>query len=180
MKKFLFYLFSFMIILFSVSNGRIYAQDDPVLNPTDVVKKLVEFENNQDWTNLSNLWSADMRDTISEFLNNPENKKQHIGLFNIEKASLVAQKEIPEEYKMLFPNMDESSLLYYIAVDYKVFEEDVFHMNGVNYFLVELVNENNDWKIKQVQNAPIDILKSYELGFNSEDEKAMLDVINKR
>ncbi|USK57856.1 hypothetical protein LIS82_26950 (plasmid) [Cytobacillus solani] len=79
---------------------------------------------------------------------------------------------------MLFPNMDESSLLYYIAVDYKVFEEDVFHMNGVNYFLVELVNENNDWKIKQVQNAPIDILKSYELGFNSEDEKAMLDVIN--
>lgn len=181
MKKLFISFFSFVFILLLGLNGTSYAQyDEQASNPSDTIKRLIEFENEQKWESISGLWSDDMKGTISEFLSNPENMKQHTGLFNIKKASLVAQKQIPEEYKDLFPNMSESSLLYYIAVNYEVFEEDVFHMNGINYFLVELVKENNNWNIKQLQNAPVDILQNSKLGFNTADENAMIEIISKR
>lgn len=180
MKKTFIAFFSFVFILFSGLNGTGYAQYEQTSQPSNTIKRLVELENDQKWESISELWSNEMKDIMEGFLSNGENMKQHKGLFNIQKASLVTQKQIPEEYKELFPDMSESSLLYYIAIDYEVYKEDVFHMNGINYFLVELVKEGNYWKIKQLQNAPVDILKSYNLGFNTTDEDKMIEIISKR
>lgn len=178
---FLIFIFSFTASASTnLSIAKEDTQDEQANNPSETIKNLVELENNQEWDSITNLWSTDMKGIISEFMNNPENMKNHTGLFNIKKASLISQKKLNDEYKDLFPNMQKSSQLYYVAINYEVFEEDIFHMNGVNYFLIEFVNENNDWKIRQIQNAPVDILKSFELGFNTPDENKMLEVIFKR
>jgi hypothetical protein len=104
-------------------------------------------------------------------------KKEHkVGLFNIKIAHLVASKQIPYEYgKIYLPTRYIESFIapqiFYVAVDYEVFREDKYHINGVNYFFIVTVVEDGKRKIVITPLVPIKSMISDGYGFGTLDEK---------
>lgn len=157
-------------ILNIFTSNRVQALSD---EPIQTVQNLIENINNNEWANIPDLWSTDRKETISGFLEEPSNAENHDGIYNILNARLDNWKEIPSEFKESFPFVQDNSLLYYVAIDLNVNKEDEFYLNGINYFLVELVQEGDSWKISQFANAPLEIISSLNIGFNTLDEEDM-------
>lgn len=72
------------------------------------------------------------------FINNSENQKNKLSLFNIKKAHLVAWKELRFEYGKHFLPMRyiekfTNPRVLYVAVDYTVYREDKYHINRLNF-----------------------------------------------
>jgi hypothetical protein len=44
---------------------------------------------------------------------------------------------------------------YFVAVDYTVHREDKNQINGVNYFLICVAQEDNQWKIVLTPHVPV-------------------------
>jgi hypothetical protein len=105
-----------------------------------------------------------------------EGQEEKIGLFNIKEARLLKLKELPYEYARKFlsyrhmKKFDEKKV-FYVAVDYKVYNEDKYHINGINYFFVVLALEDNKWKIVITPHVPVDTIVSDGYGFGTKDEK---------
>ncbi|MFD0616968.1 hypothetical protein ACFQZR_05790 [Paenibacillus sp. GCM10027629] len=122
------------------------------------------------------MWVKEERDTLRGFINNSENQKNKLGLFNINKALLAAWKELPIEYGKHFLPMRYiekfiNPRVFYVAVDYTVYREDKYHINGVNYFLISVALEDNQWKIVLTPHIPVKSIITDGYGFGRDDEK---------
>ncbi|MEC0094391.1 hypothetical protein [Paenibacillus macquariensis] len=68
-----------------------------------------------------------------------------------------------------------SPRLYYVAIDYSVYREDKFHINGVNYFLICVALEDNQWKIVLTPHVPVKSLIADGYGFGRDVERTFDD-----
>lgn len=74
------------------------------------------------------------------------------------------------------PKLNEDSLLYYVAIDMSVHKESKHFLNGINYHLIEMVEENGLYKINRFSNAPVDIIETLGVGFGTSDELEMAKI----
>ncbi len=128
------------------------------------------------WTNVDKWYVKEEANEMKSFMDDEENQEKKLGLLNIRKARLIKWKELPYDYaENYLPNryMDKYSIkrAFYVAVDYKVYHENEYHINGVNYFLVVLVLEDNNWKIALTPLVPVNSIIFDGYGFGTEDEK---------
>lgn len=128
------------------------------------------------WVNIDKWYVKEEANKIYGFMNDKVNQDNKVGLLNIKKARLLNAKELPFDYAGKYiPNYYAEKYgnpkVFYVAVDYKVYHENEFHLNGVNYFLVVLVLENNNWKIALTPLVPINSIIFDGYGFGTKDEK---------
>lgn len=145
--------------------------------PEQVLYREITAEGQQNWNMIPQYWTSGQQTCMKEFLSNSFNKAHHNGICNIESAKFVEIKELSLEKARLFTDLDQYTNQYkdvkvfYLGVDYKVNQENMYYYNGVNYFLPILIKENNQWLIAEMPQAPVANLVSIGLGFNSPAEK---------
>ncbi|WP_381443191.1 hypothetical protein [Sporosarcina koreensis] len=128
------------------------------------------------WTNVDNWYVKEEANELKCFMDDKENQERKLGLLNIKNARLLMLKELPYDYaEKYLPNryMEQFSnkKVFYVAVDYKVYQENEYHINGVNYFFVVLVLEDNKWRIALTPLVPVNSIIFDGYGFGTEDEK---------
>ncbi|MGO4106255.1 hypothetical protein [Paenibacillus sp. YAF4_2] len=170
MQKFSLFLILMLNILTANSA---YAKD---MSTEYIVDKYINSINAKDWSCILDLWVKGQRDTLFYFFNNKQNKEHKLGLFNIKKAHLVASKQIPYEYgKIYIPARYIESFtapqISYVAVNYEVYREDIYHINGVNYFFIVTVLEGGKRKIALTPLVPVNQIISDGYGFGTTEEK---------
>ena len=134
--------------------------------------------NDSRWSSVDKWYVNEKSMELKSFLSNEDNQKKKLGLLNIREARLVKLKELPYSYAEDFlPNryMEQYDNLkkkvFYVAVDYTVYHEDQYHINGFNYFFVVLVLEDNHWRIALTPHIPVKIIVSDGYGFGTKDEE---------
>ncbi|WP_169089607.1 hypothetical protein [Paenibacillus sp. PL91] len=132
--------------------------------------------NEKKWPDIPDLWVKDQHVLIINFLNNKQNKNQKVGLFNINKAHIVSSKQIPYEYgKIYIPTRYIETFIepqiYYVAVNYEVFREDKYHINGVNCFFIVTEMEGRKRKIVLTLHVPVNQIIRDGYGYGTADEK---------
>jgi hypothetical protein len=150
-----------------------YAKDGSSQNLVAIYIKSI---NEKNWSDIPTLWVKGQRDELIDFFKNNQNTEQKVGLFNIKKAHLLASKQIPYEYGQIYlPTRYIESFkvpqIFYVAVDYEVYREDKYHINGVNYFFIVTVTEDGKRKIILTPLVPVKRIISDEYGFGTLDEK---------
>jgi len=132
--------------------------------------------NESRWTNVDKWFVKEEANVIKSFLDDKENQEKKLGLLNIRKARLVNWKELPYDYARNYVpsrNIEQyrDKKVFYVAVDYKVYHENEYNINGVNYFFVVLVLEDNKWRIASIPLVPVKSIIFDGYGFGTEDEK---------
>ncbi|PIC62642.1 hypothetical protein CSV79_15920 [Sporosarcina sp. P13] len=143
----------------------------------EVMKGYFKDINEGHWAKVDKWFVKEESYIIKGFLDDKENQEKKLGLLNIRKARLVDWKELPYDYARNYVpsrNIDQyrDKKVFYVAVDYKVYHENEYNINGVNYFFVVLVLEDNKWKIASIPLVPVKSIIFDGYGFGTEDEKA--------
>ncbi|MFJ7934564.1 hypothetical protein [Sporosarcina sp. NPDC096371] len=117
---------------------------------------------------------------MRSFLDDKENQEKKLGLLNIRKARLLKWKELPYDYAegyvpTRYIDQYANKKIFYVAVDYMVFHEDEYHINGINYFFVVLVLESDNWRIALIPHVPVNSIISDGYGFGTKDEKTFVE-----
>jgi hypothetical protein len=115
---------------------------------------------------------------------NEEQPNKAGGLFNIKLATIIGWKEIPDNIGINFvsrgfilPMFDKQNRpiqvkFVYVAVNYKVKQENRYAINGTNYPLFAISKlANQDWKIAQMVIIPTLTMITIGFGFGTQDEK---------
>lgn len=154
--------------------------------PEKVIYSLIDSINNNSWDTYISLQVNSNKDTYRLFFNNDQNKKDNIGLLDVQQAKIedikllpvneMAKLAISNEYLNTYPEVTA----YYVAIDFKVKEENKYFFNGTNFRIIFLAKENSEWKVLQESDAPIEILVSDGFGFNTESEKIAMNILNER
>ena len=142
----------------------------------EVIRGYFNDINESRWTNVDKWYVKEKANEMKSFMVDKEKQEKKFGLLNIRKAQLLNGKEIPYEYaENYLPNrymeQYENKKVFYVAVEYKVYHENEYHINGVNYFFVVLVLEENNWKIALTPLVPVNSIIFDGYGFGTEDEK---------
>lgn len=132
------------------------------------------------WTNVDDWYIEEKENELKSFMADKENQERKLGILNIKNARLVMLKELPYDYaEKYLPNLYMEQFCnkkaFYVAVDYKVYQESEYHINGVNYFFVVLVVEDNKWRIALTPLVPVNSIIFDGYGFGTEDEKTFDD-----
>ncbi|MFT4417330.1 hypothetical protein ACLM5H_26280 [Fredinandcohnia humi] len=164
-----------ILLLFSLS---IFTSQTEGMSAIKVIEGYFNDINESRWSSVDKWYVNESAKEIKSFINNEENQEMKLGLLNIREARLVKLKELPYDYAENFlPNRymeqynNQNKKVFYVAVDYTVYHEDQYHINGVNYFFVVLVLEDNNWKIALTPHVPVNIIVSEGYGFGTKDEK---------
>lgn len=172
----------FILLIFNLMALPAYAlnSNDAINKPSSikqVIYQEVAAENNNNWSAISNSWVEDQKETMLSFIANKENKDNFIGLFNIRSAKISEIKEIPNHSANKFVDVDKyldeyrDIKVFYVGIDYTVYNESMFYYNGVNYRLAVLVLENGEWKLAEMGDAPVEAIVASKIGFGSPEEK---------
>ena len=142
----------------------------------ELIYSAVDAINVQDWHRYVDLQVAENRQDYSNFLESPDNAKNHAGVFNILSAKVAEMKELSMDIASGLTDMDAyrqkytQVAAYYVGMSYTVFQETKDAWNGVNYVLVIAVTDGDTWRIAEMSDAPIEILLDKGVGFGSADE----------
>lgn len=161
MKLKLLYLCVFVIIVlvgwYKLSDSK---NEEAQNNPKRVIHDLVTATNEKDWDTYIDLQADINKNDYRGFINNPENKKNELGLFNINAAKVIEIQPLTDyvvsgltklyQYQQNYNDIQS----FLVSIDYKVKHEDKYHHNGINYRLVVVVKENDKWRIIEMSNYP--------------------------
>ncbi|WP_430510836.1 hypothetical protein [Gottfriedia solisilvae] len=142
--------------------------------PSKVVNEYFQAIDQQNWYAIPNLWVK--HEDLLGFIQNKQNQKEKNGFFRIEKAKVKYLKEVPYSYASQYLptryiEKFKNPRVFYVGVDYKVYKENQYQLNGVNYFFVTTVLEEGMWKIVTETIPPISSLIKDGYGFGTDDEK---------
>ncbi|MDN4608689.1 DUF4829 domain-containing protein [Sporosarcina highlanderae] len=163
-----------LVICFSAYSFPINAEE--IGSPEQVIRSYFDDLNKKQLEKAISRWDKKTEKDLLDFIADRENQIQRLGLFNIEKASLVMWKELPFEYFQQFlpyhyMEKFKNIKVYYVGVDFEVYSQNEYFINGMNYFLIALVQEDGEWKIALSPHVPVRSIISDGYGFGTEDEK---------
>lgn len=127
-------------------------------------------------------WVNRLRPDFEAFLTDRANQASAIGLFNLRAARLVELKRLPAESAGSVVDLSAytsefgAAQVFYVGIDYEVRQEDKYHYSGVNYRLATLVPEEQQWRLVEFANAPVENLVVDAQGFGSAAEQTALRV----
>lgn len=162
--------------LFMMQTSNIQAAD-----PYSVVEEFIHYQNQQQWEKAVALWDQPHREKLQSFVNDRMNRQNGVGLYNIKKAKIVRWKELkPTDAEPYSYITEANAKYYYLAVEQQVHREDKYHLNGINYYLVVVTQQDGSWKISQFSTAPVDLLVAQRIGFGTSDELEMAKILKQR
>lgn len=163
-----------LIVCLLLSNTIIASAESSSNNDAvQTIEQYIKAQNDHDWQTYINLQVQPNQLEIEKFIHNEQNISNGVGVLGVQTAKL-------EEIKQIESNADSEEIIFIVGIDYKVKSEDKYFFNGVNYRLVKVKNEENQWKILSVTDAPLEIMTIDGPVFNSDGEKAALKIINDR
>lgn len=187
-----------MILMLTLTGPAAFAVTTDSIAPLDsdnlcqkVLYEMVAAENTQDWDTYCNLFTKDKLEWKKEYF---QSSKEN-GVKSVKSAKLVEIQFLDSSYGITEEN--DKLRNYIIGVDYSVSKEDKYYINGVNYHLITLMQENNEWKVLDYQDAPLEIfipitkaninseLRASEVvdalpNLNPQNVKTMLNIIDAR
>lgn len=185
--RFLTLILSFSLLAtIMLTNSAFALSNDSPISSQEVVYKTVSAMDSHDWDTYVALQCNENKADFEGFLGRKDNKAQQIGLFNIISAKVYEIKELPLKKITAFTKIDEylekyeKIFAYYVGIDYSVYEESQYYFNGVNYNLVVVGQEEGQWKIVEMSDAPIESFVSMGLGFGSKEEAKALEIVEAR
>jgi hypothetical protein len=153
----------------------------------ETIKMLVKAESNHDWDLYSSLWVDPEKSEHMDFFQNKEYEKSERGAFTIVSARLVECAPISfsvlEEFMQIsqFGNSNTKSSAFIVGIDYIVKQESKYYYNGVNYRLVILEQNDYQWQVSELQDAPLECLPNISsLGLNSANIAIATNIISQR
>ena len=152
----------------------------------DVVYEMVSAINAHDLDAFISLQCEANKMDYEGFFRGLDWEKDSDGLMCIKTASIHEIRELPVSAVTGFTSIDKYAETYddlsafYAGIDYTVDEESKYYFNGVNYRLIIAGKEDDQWKIVEVSDAPVESLENTDYAFNSSSEKAALNIINER
>jgi hypothetical protein len=161
---------------FSIFNISVNGEETKTEPPINVIKKYFSDLNKNQLEDAVSSWDRESRKDLLDFISNKENQMYKRGLLNIKEARLVMWKELPNEYgKQFIPyyyiEKFKNLKVYYVGVNFKVYSENIFFIDGVNYFVIAMVLEDGKWKIALAPNVPVSSIIFDGYGFGTKDEK---------
>ncbi|MDG5787327.1 hypothetical protein QA612_07455 [Evansella sp. AB-P1] len=176
-KKALFYSAILLALFIFTTNGTsVDAKESEISLAEKTISNYFQDVGEERWSEIGKWFVEDRKKDIEVFLSNEENEIRRRGFFNIKKAELVKSKELPNDYgKQFIPGhliegYDNLKFLY-VAVDFDVHEQNEYHIDGMNYFLVITVLEEKEWKIALTPHVPVNTVIDDGYGFGDEEEK---------
>lgn len=162
----------------------VFATQESVDAAQNVIIKLVDSMDKQDWDTFLALSTGHDPAEFMEFINDEENINEANGILTVQSAKVKEIMSIPvNEYKK-FATHDLTPYLtvecFLVGIDFEVKKESQFYYNGVNYYITYVGKIYDTWKIIQHSSAPLDLLNKDGYSFNSEDEKAAIKIIKAR
>ncbi|MBT2695155.1 DUF4829 domain-containing protein [Bacillus sp. ISL-55] len=163
-------------IYFSIFNLSVNGEKTKMEAPINVIKNYFYYLNKSQWEVAVSRWDKDSRKDLLDFIADKENQMFKRGLLNIKEAHLVMWKELPYEYGKQFLSYRykekfKSPKVYYVGVNYKVYSQNKYFIDGVNYFVIAMVLEDGKWKIALTLLVPVSSIISDGYGFGTKDEK---------
>ena len=163
MKKISVLFLVFILLLSSLmSSIGVFAEEAKSMNAEDVLYALVEAENSHDWERFCLLHTNKEAVRYRKYFND---NKSSGGVKNVRTAAL-------QEIQLL--NDSGNRCEYIVGIDYTVSKEDEFYYNGVNYRYLILEKIDNEWKIVEYQDAP---LENY-IPYGAQAQDLGLDTVN--
>ena len=168
------FLFLLLFIYLTVFNTSVSGEETKT--PINVINNYFNDINKEQWENAASCWVKISRNELLGFIANKENQIYKRGLLNIKEAELVRWKELPYEYGNQFlpgryMEKFKNPKVYYVAVKYKVHSQNKYFINGVNYYVIAMVLEDEKWKIALTPHVPVSSIISDGYGFGTKDEK---------
>jgi hypothetical protein len=169
-----------ILLILSILSLQQYTVAQPPPPSFSIIEEQTECLNNNNLTCYINSWTGEEEKILKEFVSNKENLNKKLGFLNIKRAKVVQWKELPLNYGLSMVGNLGSNLLehyqsikiYYVVFNYDVHKENEFHLNGLNYSLLGVVNEgDSSWKIAFNAVANTNQIISDGYGFGTEDEK---------
>jgi len=162
----------FTLFLLMILTSSVQAQKKN--EPFNVVKQYINDIDKHKWYAIPNLWVKDSE--LLGFIQSKHNQKYKYGLFGRQRAKLKLWKELPYSYASqylpsVYIEKYKNPKVFYVGVDYKVYKENEYQLNGVNYIFITTVLENGKWKIVTETLPPINSLINDGYGFGTVDEK---------
>ncbi|WP_434656163.1 SpoIID/LytB domain-containing protein [Thermoanaerobacterium thermosaccharolyticum] len=186
MKRTVTFLIVVCMLVLSLSSAFAVSVNDKVDNSQTVVNLLVDSINKGDWKTYVDLQANINREGIQGFINDADNAKNGLGIFNVKSAKIKEMKALSDDVVAQLTNLSQYKQqynevqAYLVGIDYRVKKENKYFFNGVNYILVVLGKEADNWKVIEMSDAPLEILIPAGYGFGSEDEKEALKIIKAR
>jgi hypothetical protein len=153
----------------------LYNEAPIVEEPFQVVERQTLCLNERNIKCFINGWTKLELETLQCFISNEENWMRKSGFLNIRKAKIHDWKELPTHYGKMFSGnrtlgkyVDKN--VFYVTFDYRVYEENRSIINGLNYRVIGIVKENNEWKVAFEIVAPTQNLIEDGYGFETVDE----------
>ncbi len=174
-----------LLLSFTTLISSSFAATQSSSDAKDVVLKLITAINNQDWNAYVSLQSMENKATYLSFFSNADNKLNQVGLFNIKSAQLKEIKEITPQSIAMYANITgyqekySELAVFLTGIDCTISQEDKYHFNGINYRLIILGKEFEQWYILEMSDAPIESLLSLGLGFGNNSERTALQTKSK-
>lgn len=150
--------------------------------PEDVISAEVQAQNSKDWDSLPKHWITHERASLESFFANDDNRLALRGYFNMQSAKLIGIQEIPMKDAGLFVDISsyqkqyQGVRLFYTAIEYSITQEDKFHFNGTNYRLMVVVQEDGEWRLAEMSEAPVEAILAIGKGFSSNGEADAIKV----
>lgn len=153
---------------------------------SSIVYKAVEAINNKAYVEFSNYFIQSEKEIFDGFFVQTENRKNNIGLFNVNTTSIKEIMEVPDILCSKWTNISDMKNsfddlhCFVVGMDCNVAKEDKYFYNGINYELFIVGNIEGQWKIIELSQAPMDIINSLGYSFGSQDEKDAVKIIKAR
>lgn len=148
---------TFQITLVQASDSKDFKNSDTLIiyNELSDNEKLVydsmTITENNDWQKWANYFAPDIRDEYIEFVSNPYNEENHVGIYAVNSGSVVDISSVRNgqvtEYYEMSQYLDTYNVVeaYMVGVNYSVSEENDYYFDGINYRLVIIAEINNNW-----------------------------------
>jgi hypothetical protein len=132
-------------------------------------KLVIDFEesiNDGDWSHWTANFVPSARKMYEDFVLNPENQKNNIGILACNKANVNMIKRIDNCYAPKFYELEPYFFsgdyeTYLVGVNLQVNEPNEYFKNGENYKVVVLVKDRDTWYVGGESGATSEVLGNY-------------------
>lgn len=162
--------------------------DINIINNTaeNVIYELLSAMNDHDISRYIETQCEENKTDFERFFTGRDWEKDDAGVMCVENAALYEIKELPLDIASSYTSIYKYEEIYndlkayYVGIDYKVKNESRYFFNGVNYDLIILGKENDEWKIVEESDAPVESLTLTKYKFGSSAENKALEIVNAR
>lgn len=151
-----------------------------------LIKSLVTSIKNQDWDTYKMLMSDDQKEFYEDYFSDEKNTDGIKQILNIDLDDIIelTKDEVSDELLYdEYPSLKKATSLesFLISVNCKVDKENAFFYNGINYFLIVLVQEaDGEYKIAQFNRPSYQLLEKIvgkEIKDTDKGKKIALEVV---